>query len=288
VIEVEDIDKTLRNLGDAFLNCYESGHQARDLAPINAGAFGQSLDQPASSHRGLHGTAAGLRVLASLDRPDARRATQQIVHYLAHRVDLERTVGSGEARDDNVKKALLDEHNVIKASEVLYALRFVDARVQERNALAERIATRLQDGIIGSTGWSYFLDDQGSAQLLPTAYAVRALDAHGYDVRQPVQHLMRQLASEAGRQTDTSVQVACIWVLSFRSTRPTGADEAKLKAWLTRLWRRLEPLLAQDLETNIEYSRRNANYYVRVPWQLYLICTAARLDPYRKPDSTDG
>ena len=279
MIDSAQIAATLSKLAGSFLRCYEVGEQSRDLNPMGGGAFGQFLDQPASHHRGIHGTAAALRVLASLDRADAQSATTQIVRYLTHRIDIEGQIGSHETRDDRVEKATLDEDNVIKNSEVLYALKFVKATVPERHDLATRIAGRLHTGIVQGKGWPYFLGDGSIPQPLPTAYAVRALAMHQYDVREPVQYLVTQLESPASRQTDIWVQVACIFVLAYLPSGSADIDDDKLKSSLLSLWGKLEPLLRQDLEANIEYTYKDLNYYVRVPWQLYLICAAARLKP---------
>jgi hypothetical protein len=140
----------------------------------------------------------------------------------------------------------------------------------------------LEQGMIPARGWSYFLDD-GAAypELLPTAYAVRALAMHRFEnrLREPINYLMEQLQSPASRQSDASVRVACVFILAFLPPGPGRVDEDRLGTALADLWHQLEPLLSQAVEANIEYSHRDLNYYVRVPWQLYLISAAARLKP---------
>ena len=63
MITADTITQTVHKLGQLFLRSYQSGQQSRDLQAENATAFGQFLDQLSSHHRGLHGTAASLRVL---------------------------------------------------------------------------------------------------------------------------------------------------------------------------------------------------------------------------------
>src|SRR6185369_12576182 len=48
------------------------------------------------------------------------------------------------------------------------------------------------------------------------------------------------------------------------------------------VWLALERLLRDEsIEQNVEYWRDRGTYYVRVPWQLYLLALAARLRYYR-------
>jgi len=57
---------------------------------------------------------------------------------------------------------------------------------------------------------------------------------------------------------------------------PADVKSQALDELLGTIWRRLKPLLGQDLEANVEYSWRDNNYYVRIPWQLYLIAMLAK------------
>ncbi len=222
--------------------------------------------------------------LASLDNSEAKTAARRTVNYLTNRMTIEKLSAPSHGKDERITKIADDESNVIKISELLYALSYVTASVASTEPLVSSLADHLRDGMSENRGWTYFLTDgRMSPQLLPTAYAIRGLAAHGFDVQEPIQFLMHELEFSAGqqRQTDISVRVLCIFVLSFLPSRPENVQESKLRGWLARLWTQLEPLLGQDLEANIEYSDGDSHYYVRVPWQLYLICTASRLKPFR-------
>jgi hypothetical protein len=134
-------------------------------------------------------------------------------------------------------------------------------------------------------GWGYFTDDEESEpQLLPTAHAVRGLAAHGFSVDGPVEYLLGALSmssSSNGARADISVRVFCLYVLSFYRDLDKGEQRERRKL-LTPMWRRLERLLDDDIEQNVEYSRGDKHFYVRVPWQLYLLALASRLAPNRR------
>jgi hypothetical protein len=115
--------------------------------------------------------------------------------------------------------------------------------------------------------------------LLPTAYAVRALASHGYDVSSGVTFVLEHVRSPSADQTDIFVQVLAIYVLCYLPG-PHRQDRELGKPF-QNAWLRLSPLLNQDLEANIEYVTSKINY-VRIPWQLYLIAAAAHLSPYRR------
>ena len=284
MITIDGVTETLTRLSRFFIRCYQSGQQSRDLDPQDAAAFGQYLDQLPSHHRGMHGTSAALRVLASVDGSEGRTAARRVVRYLTDRAAIEEVAPPPQGKEDRIRKVREDEQNVIKVSEVLYALSHVPRSVAETGSLVSDLAARLRAGMTQNRAWTYFLNEsQAPPQLLPTAYAVRGLAAHRYDVGEPVQYLVRELQSPMGRprQTDISVRVLCVFVLAFLPSLPAGVEEGKLRGWLARLWNQLEPLLGQDLEANIEYSNGDSNYYVRVPWQLYLISAASRLKPFR-------
>jgi len=180
-----------------------------------------------------------------------------------------------------------DDANVIKISEVLFALKFVDGAVFDTGALRTRLADVLLAGMINPNGWGYFLDRRnGEPQLLPTAHAVRALAEHGYQVEQPIKYLLGALimksSGDAATRADVSVRVFCLYVLSFIRNAETIDGGDGLPRVFTSIWRQLESLLDNDIEQNIEYSRDREHYYVRVPWQLYLLALAAKLAPKRR------
>ena len=70
-----------------FVNRCQKGPQISDL-PNDVSACGQYLDA-GSRQRGLHGTAAALRVLSGSKDTEARSLSERIVSYLVSRTDIE-------------------------------------------------------------------------------------------------------------------------------------------------------------------------------------------------------
>lgn len=275
MIKTSDLELCQDVIALKFVTQCKSGPQNAGL-PALAAACGQFLGDTTSEQRGLHGTAAAIRVLAEDGRPEARELLPKLIEYGKQRDGIEGTDGEQLQRDNA---------NVIKISEMLFALKFVDAAVADTEALKKQLADALLNGKANSSGWGYFIDRRDAAQLLPTAHAVRALAEYGYDVQDPVKFLLdagvKKLSDESAPRADISVRVFCLYVLSFiRNEQKDYRDD--LRNIFSSLWRSLESVLDSDIEQNIEYSRDREHYYVRVPWQLYLLAVAAKLAPNRR------
>lgn len=250
-------------------------------------ACGQFLDDTTSTQRGLHGTAAAIRVLAEDGRAESRVLIPKLIGYAEDRKRVELPEAGSDYPASLKERLERDEANVIKISETLFALKFVDAAVCDTEALKKQLAEALLNGRINATGWGYFLDRKaGEPQLLPTAYAVCALADYGYDVRESLKYLLDSLIKKptngSARGADISVRVFCLYVLSFIRDSDNRDYTDQLPRIFSSMWRRLEPLLDSDIEQNIEYSRDREHYYVRVPWQLYLLALSAKLAPKRR------
>jgi len=259
-------------------------HQCRD-GPQNAGlrpdvkACGQRLDETESTQRGLHGTAAAIRVLAEYAHAEARALVPQLVRYVAEREQVE---------PPDVRETVQeDSRNVIKISETLYALRHVDVAVAPTEGLRTELSDRLRGATIAGRGWNYYTDGPQQVELLPTAFAVQALATEGYEVEGQVQSLLAEVTGQgAGEEAvgiaDVSVKVLCLYVLAFGKGGEPLVGLAKLKKPFMQLWAKLSSLLKhEDVEQNVEYERLPQHRYVRVPWQLYLLALAARLAPFK-------
>ncbi len=241
-----------------------------------AAAVGQHL-QAATDQRGLHGTAAAIEVLAQTPGTEAQDLTRRLVHYVDKLSIIEQDLDHPEISHQDIQTS---EHNVIKMSEVLYALAAVPTSLAPRETLARRIADTLQRHRRADGGWPYFMaPDAKVSDVVPTAYATRALAIHGYDVSLSVDFLLNQLRKADTDETDIFVQVLTIYVLCYLPER--YRHDKELKRPFQDAWLRLSPLLNQDLEANIEYLTSKINY-VRIPWQLYLLGAAAHLSPYRR------
>jgi hypothetical protein len=140
-------------------------------------------------------------------------------------------------------------------------------------------------------GWSWFLDDQGPPEPFPTAYACYALSTvgSGAEVNGARQYLMKCLQqdyakNDSGKKhADTMTDVFCLYVMTILTAgQTTSAERQFLKDTFDRIWHRLEPLLGEDLEQNIEYWDRDETCYVRIPWQLYSLALASHYQFHRR------
>src|SRR5262249_7848554 len=160
----------------------EYGRQSSDLSDYGAAACGQFLEDPTNDQRGLHGTAAALRVVASSSHSTAQQLTRRLVAYLAEREKYEAAITTPASREHRMTAVTRDNLNVIKQSELLFALSFVSSFVPGSASVVTKTIRTLQDSTVDGRGWGYWTDEvSGGPQPLPTAYAVRALAAHRTD-----------------------------------------------------------------------------------------------------------
>jgi hypothetical protein len=264
------------------------GAQSEGLGD-NAKACGQFFGDINKRQRGLHGTAAALRLLAEAQVQKASLTVPKLVSYLSER---KRFDGEKKKKKSPQCRSFEDdENNVIKLSEALYALHFVKPAQCQKDELVASLVKRLKEGYQTNEGWSHFLNDKGATAPLPTAFAILALCKNGYEGEfVNAINYVKQTAFDEGPTkdakgfTESSVQIFCLYALVFRkeTVNEIPADElSRIRTSFARQWRNHERLLDQDLEQNIEYSIGPTNYYVRIPWQLYLLALAAQVSPWR-------
>jgi hypothetical protein len=265
-----------RIAADFIAQC-RHGEQTKRLPGCQA-ACGRVLRSPSSAQFGLYGTAAALRVLSDRPDDDARTLVPRLVCFLESYLLSPVPPGPSDA------KRGADGTNVIKLSEVLYSLQRVGLGIVDVSVLAGHIGSLLINSIREGRGWGYFLEES-QPHPLPTAIACRALAAHGYDVSGPRHYLAQRLTTDSRVDGDVFVQVACGYVLASSAAdrrRVSSDPPAKtLRGAHDGDWHSLKSLFSTDLEANVEYARGSQHYYVRVPWQLYLIGSARRLRSVR-------
>jgi hypothetical protein len=277
VIDHDQIVTSRQKLSAEFVRAVQ-GPATREVSSrdAQAAALGQHL-HAATAQRGLHGTAAAIEVLAQTPGPEAQELTRRLVHYVDDLSTIEQTSSPLEIPHRDVRAS---ERNVIKMSEVLYSLASVTTSLAPREQLARKIAESLVSNCETDGGWPYYMTgDHKTSDVVPTAYATRALASHGYDVSKNVDFLVNSLVKATSDQTDIFVEVLTIYILCYLSEGYRRDKE--LKKPFEDTWSRLSPLLNQDVEANIEYLTDKINY-VRIPWQLYLLAAAAHLSPYRR------
>lgn len=284
MVKKEEIQQARRSIERLFADQCEQGEQTRKLGNPAQAACGQFLGPEALQipQQGLYGTAAAIRVLSKSDNPGDQALVNRLVGFIQDRLGL------------GTPSVLIpldeDADNVIKLSEVLYALSFVPAATSQTEAAKRAIGEQLMGGIITGRGWSFYLAPGTSQDVdpIPTAYAIRALSSCGYDVPGPRRYLSEMINNLTTREvranSDIAVGVLCLFVLTFSRRESDTISDKELRSAFKRIWYRLERLMEYDIEQNVEYPGIGAsahNQYVRIPWQLYLLALAAALAEYR-------
>ncbi len=277
------ISTVRKKIVSLFCEQCSNGAQAKVLAESGVTACGQFIGENAKvlEQRGLHGSCAALQVLARTDCETAKSLVPKIVKYIEDREKIE---ANAQVDEESAKqKCKLDESNVIKISEALYALSFVEPGQSVTEGLVKRLAQQLTESMIEQKGWGYFVNEDGREHILPTAYAILGLAANGYgEADAAAKHLESVLKNRysgdktpiEGAEADIMIDVAGVYALTFRR-RQNGRDRCDdgLRNVFNVMWKRVKAFLREDLEQNVQYlyEKRKA-CYVYVPWQFYLIC----------------
>ncbi|MCX7049900.1 MAG: hypothetical protein NTX50_31010 [Candidatus Sumerlaeota bacterium] len=271
----KSIPQAMKKIAEMFADHCINGKQINGLTKEKA-ACGQFIGDNAKEReqRGLHGTAAAIRVLSQENLDGSEKLIPKLIAYI--RDELSNNNSNNEH----------DYNNVIKLSEILYALAFVKTCQCNIDDLKIDIAKKLLSSRIEDKGWSYFIGSNGPYDILPTAFAILALCKHGYEneIAKQIEILQYKVLGKFDNKTgqiyETSVQLFSIFVLSFCKDKYIKEDEEKIKYAFTKFWEKHEPLLDNDLEQNIEYWKGEKNCYIRIPWQLYLLALISRFRPH--------
>lgn len=273
-------EKVLRwamaRIEEQFRDLLEKGVQARGIPP-GLYAAGQHLNPHSLNQRGLYGTAAALLVM-SRSRPSANRIgiIEGLVRYISDRPSIEPVLLSTEKDEDKAMlpaRLILDWKTAFKCADLLYALAATPAAVAGREALLRKILEHLQAGRRTSGGWAVDLDANRDRDPLATASIVRGLNAAGIAVEPDDLDLVRSDAQAVG---NVSPYVRCFCLLVLLEA--ADHDSRTLQIW-NDLLDTLRSELHERTEANYEFTIGNKQYDVRVPWQLYLIASAALCRP---------
>lgn len=227
---------------------------------------GQFLDDATRNQRGLHGTAAAIRVLSCASANGPRDAVAGLVNYLRDRLAGEVTAGL----DQRFAEANLSRDSVhtVKVAEVLYALSFVRAGTADTRDLVTEYAQRLVAGASRQGGWGYFLGPGEQFAALPTAHVTRALARHGYDIEPFVPRLRAAATREERDEGQQYVQIFALMVLAEVGHLRGRAEYQAV----SRVWARHADQLDRPREARVNLPRPVAPHtYIGVPWQLYLM-----------------
>jgi hypothetical protein len=266
----------MSKIEDQFRDLLEHGAQAAGL-PDGTYAAGQYLNPYSINQRGMYGTSAALLVLArSTASADRIKLIEGIIRYVNGRSDIERSLAGSDTESSALAARLAVEWDTaFKCADLLYALSAAPPVVTGREELINKVLARIQRGRRASGGWSADLDPRRDSDPLATASIVRALHAAGISNDEMDLRLVRQCAHA---QADVLVQVRVLCLLALLEI---GGRDEQLDALWKAFMERLAPRLREPTEINYEFTLGNHYYYVRVPWQLYLLSCAALTSPLR-------
>jgi hypothetical protein len=275
LVGAADLDRAREVIVNLFEVTCQDGRQSARL-PSGHLACGHYFGLLDREQRGLYGTAAAIRVLSQERDPADRELTAALVAYVTDRPVLERDLAEPDDLTGVERKLADDTHTTTRVAEVLFALSTVKLGTAAIQPTAQQLAELLLAGST-SEGWGYLLDRRGEpghgeVAIVPTAMAVRALAAHGYDVTDQARTLVRALTGGA----DPYAQTYCLlvlWEAGMLSRR-------EARRHLKRLWARLAGGFDVSVEANVEWVRGRDWHAIRLPWQLYLMTAAAGIAPW--------
>ncbi|MCX4472013.1 hypothetical protein OOK41_17145 [Micromonospora sp. NBC_01655] len=281
----------LAAIRDKFLHDCMTGTRRRVL-PDDVCASGQYFDLPQRTQRGLHGTAAALRVVGAQTASSdlVRSVTRGIVNYVRDREGIEVTLAE---HDDRIRTIVLDKlrhdsASTIKQAEFLYALTFVPNGLAECDDLKTAFSNRLlTGGTDDGQGWGFILGPDQVPHPLATAHALRALARNGHPVDRWITATKQGLLGRAAqpRRNVPEAGVDCFLLQVLVETDALTGREGRLV--FDGLWRLLRRDMDRPREINVDFFDGDRQNFVRVPWQLHLATTAAMLRPYRRYLSGD-
>lgn len=249
--------------------------------PANALACGQYLDHPNFEQRGLYGTAAAIRVLADEATSSPTHAEQiaKMLVYVVNRSQVERTAVSPSVyRDLIARRIRLQRSDVFRMADVGFSLTFVSSVIPLRDQALTLIQRVLSDAQNQPSGYAVG-SEGGEPNPLATAHALRCLAANNLPTRrEDWRYLQDYLLS------GDDIYVKC-FILYVLATFDREADRKLLQSSFKTISSSLSREFNAQTEANHEYTRDNAQDYVRIPWQVYLIQACARLFPLTKFNS---
>ncbi len=274
------LDDSVEEIKSKFRTLLRAGAQNKDL-PEDMRAAGQYLNKYDFTQRGMFGTAAAILTIAAspLDERDVD-LVESLIRYCVARELLEPTV-SKEAVDVVRSRLAIEKTDAFKTADMVYSLASCPSAVTGREALLSALLDRLRSARRPSAGWSVDLRPAGECDLLATAHVVRALAQAGVQPDAADLRLLSQACLD-----DTSGTSGQLYVRSFALLVLVRLDLRRVRRDARRAFRGLLSDLDKSLnipsEANYEYTIGARQYYVRIPWQLYLIEACAWLYPWTR------
>lgn len=273
-VDSQVLQWAMDRIEEQFQDLLENGAQAQGIPP-GIYAAGQHLNPYSANQRGLYGTAASLLVLGR-SRPSPRRLEfiEGLIQYINERPGVEQALVQTEEDEAWLTTRLLKEGRIaFKCAELLYALSAAPPAAAGRETLLRSLLERIRGGHRPSGGWAADLDPTQDHDPLATASIVRSLHAAGVAVNDTDLKTVQEDAADS-RSVSRYVRVFCLLVLFELQ----GVRDETSKLW-NNLFEALRPELHDRTEANYEFRSGNRQENIRVPWQLYLISSAAICRP---------
>src|SRR5450432_1109345 len=139
MINEEKISEIQRMIETSILDQVKNGQQSTVL-PTEYKACGQFFKLKDRSQRGLHGTSSALKVLALSTDNSLKDAIQPIIKYLTDHKNVESRLLSKHDPQEALKR---NENNVIKISESLFSLSYVQSGVGNKDQIVKSLSEKL-------------------------------------------------------------------------------------------------------------------------------------------------
>ncbi|MEV4474578.1 hypothetical protein [Nonomuraea sp. NPDC049504] len=243
--------------------------------PDRALASGQYLDHPDYDQRGLYGTAATIHMLArrATADPVTQEQVAKLIYYVANRSQVERaTVSPAVYRDLVGRRIRLQKTDVFRMADIGYALSYVSPVVALRFEALDLVRAALDGARADPAGYAVG-DEGGEPDPLATAHAVRCMAANNLPIRPEDWRYLREYLKNGDNPF-----IRC-FVLLVLTTYDLDADRKQLQGAWKEIFSALAPAFSGHSEANHEYTRYREQDYVRVPWQIYLVQSCAKLFP---------
>jgi hypothetical protein len=265
----DEIVKIKNEIKTSIENQVKEGAQSKNLS--DALACGQFIKVLHLKQRGIHGTSAAIRVLASYNGA-FNIEIGKLIKYVQERRELEK----GMYPEKNIER---DEINVIKIGELLYSLSFVKQGCIDTSSLVKELGTKLLSNKKNDESWGYFTDSKDQSELLPTAFAYLGLRSNNFSNLHKIEEFLKSSIINAIKSNNIdnpslfASLIAALYILSIYDI------DVNQKHWIKELWKSSFCTMYFNVEQNIEYPYDYEHSYVRIPWQLYFLALAAKYSP---------
>jgi hypothetical protein len=243
--------------------------------PGNALASGQYLDHPDFDQRGLYGTAATIHMLArhTTTDPVAQEQVTKLIYYVVNRIQVEKaTVSPTVYRDLVGRRIRLQKSDVFRMADVGFALSYVSPAIALRSEALNMVRKAVDDARTDPAGYAVG-NEGGEPDPLATAHAVRCLAANNLPTRSEDWRYLRDYLVNGD-----NTYIRC-FVLLVLATYDREIERKQLQSVWKELFSALAPAFDGHSEANHEYTRYGEQDYVRIPWQIYLVQSCAKLFP---------